>query len=111
MLHCLPTVLLNPQPYSWEEAALERAKQVFATGYRTTAKSLERATADRIMSAMLGNDRRFRCATLCVLCGLCVGGCYGGPHHERYARQLSLCTTVEANAHRMHNTVSQGPAP
>jgi hypothetical protein len=33
---------------------------VYATSYRTTAKSLERATADRIMNAMLGDDRRFR---------------------------------------------------
>ncbi|KAI8464353.1 MAG: LuxS/MPP-like metallohydrolase [Monoraphidium minutum] len=45
---------------SWEDAALERAKQVFVSSYRTTAKSLERATADRIMTAMLGGDRRFR---------------------------------------------------
>jgi hypothetical protein len=52
---CAPRV-----PRSWEEAALERAKQVFATSYRTTAKSLERATADRIMTSMLGSDRRFR---------------------------------------------------
>lgn len=44
----------------WEEAAMERSKQMYISHYRALPKSLERATADRIMSAMLGDDRRFR---------------------------------------------------
>ena len=44
----------------WEEAAMERSKQMYVSHYRALPKSLERATADRIMQSMLGNDRRFR---------------------------------------------------
>jgi hypothetical protein len=41
----------------WEEAAMERAKQMYLSHYRSLPKSLERATADRIMAAMMGPDR------------------------------------------------------
>ena len=44
----------------WEEAAMERSKQMYVSHYRALPKSLERATADRIMQSMLGPDRRFR---------------------------------------------------
>lgn len=44
----------------WEEAAMERSKQMYVSHYRALPKSLERATADRIMQSMLGSDRRFR---------------------------------------------------
>lgn len=44
----------------WEDAAMERAKQMYISHYRALPKSLERATADRIMAAMMGTDRRFR---------------------------------------------------
>ncbi|CAG9466529.1 unnamed protein product [Pedinophyceae sp. YPF-701] len=44
----------------WEESALERSKKMFVSHYQSMAKSLERATADRIMDAMIGPDRRFR---------------------------------------------------
>ena len=44
----------------WEEAAMERSKQMYVSHYRALPKSLERATADKIMGAMLGEDRRFR---------------------------------------------------
>ena len=44
----------------WEEAAMERSKQMYISHYRALPKSLERATADRIMQSMLGEDRRFR---------------------------------------------------
>ena len=44
----------------WEDAAMERAKQMYLSHYRSLPKSLERATADRIMAAMMGDDRRFR---------------------------------------------------
>ncbi len=41
----------------WEEPAMERAKQMYLSHYRSLPKSLERATADRIMAAMMGPDR------------------------------------------------------
>ncbi|GBG59232.1 hypothetical protein CBR_g32249 [Chara braunii] len=43
----------------WLEDALERAKQLYLSHYRSMPKSLERATAHRLMSAMFGGDRRF----------------------------------------------------
>lgn len=44
----------------WEEAAMERAKQIWVSHHRSLTKSLERATADRVMESMLGPERRFR---------------------------------------------------
>lgn len=41
----------------WEESAMERAKQMYLSHYRSLGKGLERATADRVMSCMLGPDR------------------------------------------------------
>lgn len=48
--------LLLEQP-SWNDTALERAKQVYLSHYRTQQKSLERATAMRLMEVMLGPVR------------------------------------------------------
>ena len=39
---------------------MERAKQLYLSHYRALPKSLERATGDRLLGAMLGPDRRFR---------------------------------------------------
>lgn len=44
----------------WEEGAMERAKQMFTSHFRSLPKNLERATADRVVSAMVGPDRRLR---------------------------------------------------
>jgi hypothetical protein len=41
----------------WEESAMERAKQMYLSHYRSRLKGLERATADRVMDAMMGDDR------------------------------------------------------
>ena len=41
----------------WEEAAMERAKQIWVSHHRSLTKSLERATADRVMESMLGPER------------------------------------------------------
>lgn len=57
VLQLLHLFLESPR---WEDAAMERSKQMYISHYRALPKSLERATADRIMSAMLGDDRRFR---------------------------------------------------
>ncbi|DBA67043.1 TPA: hypothetical protein ACH3X2_001377 [Trebouxia sp. C0005] len=45
---------------TWDEAAMERAKQIWVSHHRSLTKSLERSTADRVMEAMLGPERRFR---------------------------------------------------
>lgn len=51
----------------WDQAALDRAKSLYISHYRSLEKSLERASADRVMNAMLGPDR---CATCCSRCSL-----------------------------------------
>ena len=57
VLQLLHMFLEHPR---WEGAAMERSKQQYLSHYRSLSKSLERATADRILEAMLGPDRRFR---------------------------------------------------
>jgi hypothetical protein len=57
---------------AWDASAMERAKQLYISHYRALPKSLERASADRIMAAMLGPDR-----------------CSAGP-----ARSSSTCRTL-----------------
>jgi len=45
----------------WESGAMERAKQTFLSSGKQVQKSLEKATSDRIMNAMMGVlERRFR---------------------------------------------------
>lgn len=41
----------------WEEAAMERAKQIWLSHHRSLTKSLERSTADHVMESMLGPER------------------------------------------------------
>jgi len=54
------THLFLTQP-RWDELAMERAKQAFLTSTKSIQKSLERATAERIITSMLGStERRFR---------------------------------------------------
>lgn len=54
MLELVHLFLMQPR---WEESAMERSKQMYLSHYRSLPKSLERATADRIMASMLGPDR------------------------------------------------------
>ncbi|KAG2497394.1 hypothetical protein HYH03_004550 [Edaphochlamys debaryana] len=42
----------------WEPGAMERAKQAFLTSVKSVHKSLERATSDRVLDAMLGRTER-----------------------------------------------------
>ena len=44
----------------WEEPAMERAKNVFLSSVKSIPKSLERASSERLMEAMLGEERCFR---------------------------------------------------
>jgi hypothetical protein len=44
----------------WETSAMDRSKQIYLSHFRSLPKSLERATADRLIGTMLGDDRRFR---------------------------------------------------
>ena len=43
----------------WQEDALDRARQIFVSYHRGLPKSLERATAFRLMTVMFGKDARF----------------------------------------------------
>eukprot|EP00899_Mesostigma_viride_P019537 jgi/Mesvir1/27585/Mv07330-RA.1 len=51
----LHLVLMEPV---WVEDALERAKQLYASHYRSMPKSLERAAGNRLMQIMFNNDPR-----------------------------------------------------
>ncbi|EFN50469.1 hypothetical protein CHLNCDRAFT_142643, partial [Chlorella variabilis] len=63
----------------WEAAAMERSKQQYLSHYRSLSKSLERATADRILQArrrrrqQLNAYHFFRC-----FCGHLAGGAAAG---------------------------------
>ena len=59
MQACLQVLHLMLAQPRWEAAALERAKQQHLTASRTVSKSLERAAKAALVTAMLGNDRRF----------------------------------------------------
>lgn len=70
--------LLLEQP-RWEESAAERAKTAFLSSTRSVGKSLDRATADRIMNVMMGGPEVGACRVFCgfadvlvVIC--CLGG-------------------------------------
>ena len=54
MMELLHNFLARPR---WEESAMQRAKQMFLSHYKSLHKSLERETADRIMGAMFGPSR------------------------------------------------------
>lgn len=43
----------------WLEDAFDRARQLYLSYYRSIPKSLERATAHKLMTAMLNGDERF----------------------------------------------------
>lgn len=45
----------------WTEGAMYRAKQAFRSHYLSLPKSLERSTADLILTSMLGSDRWATC--------------------------------------------------
>lgn len=62
---------------AWDASAMERAKQLYISHYRALPKSLERASADRIMAAMLGPDR-------------CAAGCAHVSGMQRCPRAASL---------------------
>ncbi len=53
---------------TWDEAAMERAKQIWVSHHRSLTKSLERSTADHVMEAMLGPERCVP-APFCSVCG------------------------------------------
>ena len=43
----------------WLDDAFDRARQLYLSYYRSIPKSLERATAHKLMTAMLNGDERF----------------------------------------------------
>ncbi|GMH43786.1 hypothetical protein BSKO_11720 [Bryopsis sp. KO-2023] len=56
VLQVLHLFLESPR---WEDSAVARAKQIYASNFRTQQKSLEGATIHRLRSAMFGKDHRF----------------------------------------------------
>ncbi|KAK3240438.1 hypothetical protein CYMTET_49716 [Cymbomonas tetramitiformis] len=56
VLELLHLILESPR---WDPSALDRSKQLYLNHYRAQQKSLERATAAKLMDAMLSRDRRF----------------------------------------------------
>lgn len=76
----------------WEESAMDRAKQMYMSHFRALPKSLERATVDRIMQAMLGPDRRFRDPSVEEIEALTLSGM-----EEGVMRQLRALDRVEVS--------------
>jgi hypothetical protein len=58
-LKCGGSLYLGLQHNVWLEDALDRAKQLYLSHYRAMPKSLERATAHRLMRAMFDGEERF----------------------------------------------------
>lgn len=54
-----PIVFSCLQHNVWLDDALDRAKQLYLSHYRAMPKSLERATAHRLMRAMFNSEERF----------------------------------------------------
>lgn len=57
MKSVLELVHLFVEAPRWEEGAMDRAKQMYVSHFRALSKGLERATAGRVMAAMLGPDK------------------------------------------------------
>ncbi|RMZ57046.1 hypothetical protein APUTEX25_002278 [Auxenochlorella protothecoides] len=76
---------------AWEGAAAERAKQMYASHARALPKSLERATADRIMTAMMGVDRQFRDPTQEEIAALSLEGMRAAVSAQLRAGNLEVC--------------------
>lgn len=55
-LQLLHLVLTRPR---WEGSAFERAKQLYASHWRASTRSLERAASNTLIQTLLGDDRRF----------------------------------------------------
>lgn len=55
-LQLLHLVLTRPR---WEGSAFERAKQLYASHWRASTRSLERAASNTLIQTLLGEDRRF----------------------------------------------------
>lgn len=52
-------VVADSQHSVWVDDAFDRARQLYLSYYRSIPKSLERATAHKLMTAMLNGDERF----------------------------------------------------
>lgn len=75
----------------WEEAAMERSKQMYLSHYRSLPKSLERSTGDRIMQAMSGDDRRFRDPNPEEIGALSLEGMRNAVMAQLHAGNLEVC--------------------
>jgi predicted Zn-dependent peptidase len=74
----------------WDEAAVQRAKRVFASQAQSVDKSLERATSDRVMAAMLGSDARFRDPTPAQVEALTLDGVAAAVEMQLAPRNLEV---------------------
>jgi predicted Zn-dependent peptidase len=74
----------------WEEMAMERSKQMYISHYRSLPKSLERQTGDYIMSAMSGEDRRFRDPSPEEIGGLTLDGLREAVMHQLVSGNLEV---------------------
>lgn len=52
-------MVVDLQHSVWLDDAFDRARQLYLSYYRSIPKSLERATAHKLMLAMLNGDERF----------------------------------------------------
>lgn len=89
----------------WEEAAMERSKQMYVSHYRALPKSLERATADRIMGAMLGDDRRFRDPSADEIAALTLDGMKEDVMAQLHAGNLEISIVGDFDENELEQAI------
>jgi predicted Zn-dependent peptidase len=89
----------------WEEAAMERSKQMYVSHYRALPKSLERATADKIMGAMLGEDRRFRDPSSDEIAALTLDAMKEDVMAQLHAGNLEISIVGDFDEHELEHAI------
>lgn len=89
----------------WEDAAMERSKQMYLSHFRSLPKSLERATADRIMSSMTGDDRRFRDPSTEEISALSLEGMRQAVMKQLHAGNLEVSVVGDIELEELEDAV------
>ena len=103
---------------AWEEGAAERARQVYISHARSLDKSLERSSSDRVVTAMLGGDRRFVDASADEVGALTLGGMQAAVGAQLAPADVEVnlvgdfdVSEVDGLVLRYLGTLPPGPAP
>jgi hypothetical protein len=84
---------------------MERSKQMYVSHYRALPKSLERATADKIMGAMLGEDRRFRDPSSDEIAALTLDAMKEDVMAQLHAGNLEISIVGDFDEHELEHAI------